>query len=67
MKEDIEPIILHNFKNPLTVTIAAAKTIKEEGKYSEQNIELATDSAYSLKHIIDELKTAPNTNHNVEY
>lgn len=54
LKDDIERITHHDLKNPLSVIVAAADTLKNEGEYSKQGIELIADSADLMKQMIDE-------------
>ena len=54
LKKYIRRITLYHLKAPLSVIIAAADTIKKDGKYSEQNVEFIADSADLMKPMNDE-------------
>lgn len=54
LKEDIERITHHDLKNPLSVIISAADTLKQQQSYSQKEIELITESAYAIQEMIDE-------------
>ncbi|TWX63426.1 response regulator [Colwellia demingiae] len=54
LKEDIERIIHHDLKNPLAVIISAADTLKQQKAYSKEEVSLITESAETIKEMIDE-------------
>lgn len=54
LKKYIRRITLYHLKAPLSVIIAAADTIEEDGKYSEQNVGFIADSADLMKPMFDE-------------
>lgn len=53
-KEDIERIIHHDIKNPLAVIVSAADTLKHQKAYSKEEVRLITESAETIREMIDE-------------
>ena len=54
LKDDIERITHHDLRNPLSVIVAAADTLKNKGEYLGQEVDLITGSADLMKQMIDE-------------
>jgi CheY-like chemotaxis protein len=53
LKEDIERIINHDLKSPLSNIISAADSLKEQKKYLKQDVDLITQSAKTIQQKID--------------
>ena len=54
LKEEIERILDHDLRNPLSVITASTEMLIHKGEYLEQEVKLISDSADLMKEMLDE-------------